>query len=44
MAGIRDRLIHRYFGVNLDIVWDIVALELRTLEGQLAALLADCGD
>jgi uncharacterized protein with HEPN domain len=22
MAGIRDRLIHHYFGVNLDIVWD----------------------
>ena len=24
MAGIRDRLIHHYFGVNLDIVWDII--------------------
>jgi uncharacterized protein with HEPN domain len=21
MAGMRDKLIHRYFGVNLDVVW-----------------------
>ena len=28
MAGVRDRLVHDYFGVNLDIVWQIVAHEL----------------
>lgn len=28
MAGARDRLIHHYFGVNLDIVWQIVTSEL----------------
>ncbi len=28
MAGARDRLIHDYFGVNLDIVWEIVTIEL----------------
>ena len=28
MAGTRDRLIHDYFGVNLDIVWQIAKLEL----------------
>lgn len=28
MAGVRDRLIHHYFGVNLDIVWHIVTVEL----------------
>lgn len=33
MAGTRDRLIHHYFGVNLDIVWQIVTDELpRTAE------------
>ncbi len=31
MAGVRDRLIHRYFGVNLDIVWQIVSNELPPL-------------
>ena len=28
MAGVRDRLVHHYFGVNLDIVWQIAAMEL----------------
>ncbi len=28
MAGVRDRLIHHYFGVNLDIVWQIATIEL----------------
>ena len=24
LAGVRDRLIHQYFGVNYDIVWGII--------------------
>jgi uncharacterized protein with HEPN domain len=28
MSGVRDRLIHHYFGVNLDIVWQIATTEL----------------
>lgn len=28
MAALRDRLIHHYFGVNLDIVWGILRNEL----------------
>lgn len=28
MAGTRDRLIHDYFGINLDIVWDIIEVDL----------------
>ena len=28
MAGIRDRLIHHYFGVNLDIVWSVAREDL----------------
>lgn len=39
MAGIRDRLIHRYFGVNLDIVWDIVTVELPLLESLVEKIL-----
>ena len=35
MSGVRDRLIHHYFGVNLDIVWDIVITELPSLESQV---------
>ena len=39
MAAIRDRLIHHYFGVNLDIVWDVVTVELPVLEAQIEAIL-----
>jgi uncharacterized protein with HEPN domain len=31
IAGTRDRLIHDYFGTNLDIVWQIVVDELPPL-------------
>ncbi|MDE1890846.1 MAG: DUF86 domain-containing protein [Planctomycetota bacterium] len=35
IAGTRDKLIHDYFGVNIDIVWDIVKNEIPTLSAQL---------
>lgn len=31
MAGTRDKLIHDYFGVNIDIVWNIVKYEIPDL-------------
>jgi len=39
MAGVRDGLIHHYFGVNLDIVWNIVTVELPSLESQVKEIL-----
>ena len=33
IAGMRDRLIHHYFGVNLKMVWGVVANRLGELEG-----------
>ena len=36
MAGMRDRLIHQYFGVNLDIVWQVAFSELPQLASSLA--------
>jgi uncharacterized protein with HEPN domain len=44
MAGTRDRLIHHYFGVNLDIVWQIVSTELRQVAEQLADMEEDDED
>lgn len=43
MAGVRDRLIHDYFGVNLDIVWQIVVGELPTLAAQIDEILEQSG-
>lgn len=39
MARTRDRLFHHYFGVNLDVVWGIVELELPGIIAQLEAIV-----
>jgi len=35
IAGTRDRLIHGYFGVNIDIVWEIVTIDMPVLEQEV---------
>lgn len=35
LAGIRDKLIHHYFGVNLEIVWTIIEEDLPNLKKEL---------
>lgn len=39
MAGIRDILIHEYFGIDVNIIWDIVQNKLPTLEKQVRNIL-----
>jgi uncharacterized protein with HEPN domain len=39
MAGMRDRLIHGYFGVDYDLVWDVVRNRIPVLRAEIAALL-----
>ncbi len=41
MSGLRNRLAHAYFDVDLDILLDIVAKDLPPLIGQLEGLLPD---
>jgi uncharacterized protein with HEPN domain len=36
IAGMRDRLIHDYAGVNWDIVWDVLQTKLPELRRHLA--------
>jgi uncharacterized protein with HEPN domain len=39
IAAMRDRLIHGYFAVDLDLVWDVVAERLGSLEAAVETLL-----
>ncbi len=43
IAGARDRLIHGYFDVDLDIVWKIVSVDLPPLVAQLEKALSNNG-
>lgn len=43
MAGLRDKLIHAYFGVDYEIVWDVAANEVSTLLPAIRDLLASIG-
>ena len=39
MAGMRDRLIHNYFGVDYELVWDVVQQRVPELRRALAFIL-----
>ena len=39
IAGLRDILIHAYFGVDHDIVWDIVSNKIPELKEQITKIL-----
>ena len=39
ISGMRDRLIHGYFAVDFEIVWDVVKNKIPPLRGQLKVIL-----
>jgi len=41
LAGVRDKLIHHYFGINDEIVWKIVEEQLPTLLPQIDEVLVN---
>ena len=40
IAGMRDKLIHGYFGVDLGLVWDTVQVKIPKLKEQIILLLS----
>ena len=39
MAGMRDRLIHDYIGVNYSIVWDVIRNKIPDLQKQISQVI-----
>lgn len=41
MAGMRDRLIHGYFGVDYDLVWEVATEKVPELRREVGRILQD---
>ena len=41
MAGMRDRLIHDYMGINYSIVWDVVKNKIPELSEQISEVISN---
>ena len=44
MAGMRDRIIHGYDNVDLQIVWDVVKRDIPQIKPKIEQILADYTD
>ena len=43
IAGLRDKLIHHYFGVKWEIVWDVIKNEIPAIKLKVEVMLNEFG-
>jgi uncharacterized protein with HEPN domain len=41
MSGMRDRLVHAYFGIDYKLVWDAIKTEIPNLKPKMQKILAE---
>jgi uncharacterized protein with HEPN domain len=41
MAGLRDIVVHDYFGIDEDIIWDVVSVRIPELKRQLELMTGE---
>jgi len=44
IIGLRDILIHAYFGIDVDIVWDIIKNKIPELKTEIILMLSEIED
>jgi len=44
IAGLRDKVIHFYFGVNWDIIWDVIIKKLPKLKQNIEEIILKLPD
>ena len=40
-AGMRDIVVHEYFGINKDIIWDVISNKIPELEKEVKKILKE---
>jgi len=41
MAGLRDIVVHDYFGIDEDIIWDVVTIRIPELKRQIDIMISE---
>ncbi len=44
MVGMRNILVHRYFGIDPQAVWSVVEADLPVLRSKIESILGEMGD